>query len=218
MVDSSFKGEAHWLRQMASSGCLSAMETLIMTTLPTDSQPMARKDVDPSVEHIKNGALFLSADRDPQGNCNIVAERVKAFAASCRPSLLRVKDSPFLNDVHQRLRFLLQVYTGGDDNQAPQVLVAEAAAQHLIATTVKNVSDSQPIGLSDFRVLDTFSWLLRKEQVHKGWVENAPSETRSPATQMRTSDNIASSSADGPHDPWLCSTSGRAQHERSGRG
>lgn len=192
MMDNSFRVEAEWLRDMAASGCQAVLEEKIMMELPSPASPRDPRDVASGVDRLKNGTVFMFASRDSQSTCNVVAEWAKAIANNRKPSFLCTRDSQFLQKVQSQMKYMLQVRVEGTETQAPRTLLAEAAAEHIIAGIQKQVDESSPIDMSDLQLLDTFSWLLTEAQLtkHGAWVKEAFSAAK-PNAKIRSSATAA---------------------------
>ena len=113
---------------------------------------------------------------------------MKAISSNRQPTFKALAGTVFLKSVKDRMALLLQVRSGSAGSAHPALLTGAEAIKQIIASLEGPGEPGKALNLEELQLLETFSWLLTKEQEAKhGALVKAAFAHPPPATGSRKS-------------------------------
>lgn len=173
MIDPSIVVEVAWFSHMLEVGCQLLLEQKLFQALPEKNRFVQASTASVLIEQLKETLAYKFANSESQSVVNIAYEWVKAVANSRQPSFKAIKPASFLDQVRERMEWLLRVELAGASGSAgPVVHSGRTAVEVLFTTLLKDIDDGKALNLGELKVFDTFAWLLTDAQrlQHKEWI------------------------------------------------
>ena len=175
MVDDTFQIEKNWFEFMHAEGCGNQLQGKVEAIFGSevgewlDCGPVVQK-----LEAVKLTPLYTFASDGSKSIVNVTQEWAKAVQNNRCPSFKSVGTNVNLKKIQTLMEAMLQHVPAGATSSSTRVrpTIGRAAMEALFAEIGAKKAAGEAINLGHLKDLDTFNWLLTKEQaaIHKQWV------------------------------------------------